>query len=203
MAAIMERRRRLYSNPYSNADELQRKNWHAATRKRTFQARHEQERIPMNNSAWAPLRPFCFYSLPFEASTRGIATLTNPLCWLKKIAPEARPQSCWFWSDVIVLSKQNATTRADEWKPAWSKSIQVSKKWGWTEYDSKTDSETHDWKRERVNDSEHYSRFLSTKRISVNIREQGVSNPSPGTYKPLTCHKIPTVASFWIDFWER
>src|SRR5260370_38944760 len=54
-----------------------------------------------------------------------------------------------------------------------------------------------------ANDSEHYNRFLSAKRTSVNNDEQWVSNPSPGTYKPIPCHNIPTVASCWIDFWER
>ena len=82
-------------------------------------------------------------------------------------------------------------------------SDQNQQDWGWAEYDSKTDSETSNWQWETANDSEQYSHFLSTKRTSMNSGEQGVSNPSLGTYKPITCHKIPTVASYWINFWER
>jgi len=66
--------------------------------------------------------------------------------------------------------------------------VSKSAKWEWTEYDSKTDSETNDWQQETVNESEHYNRFLSTKRISANLGEQWVSNPSLGTSLLIACY---------------
>ena len=125
------------------------------------------------------------YTLTQEVTISG--SLSFLLIWIRfdqaGFHSSARVVACCF--DTTITSDQNQHD------------------WGWARYDRKTDSETSNWQWARANDSEHYNRFLSAKRTSVNNDEQWVSNPSPGTSKPIPCHNIPTVASCWIDFWER